>query len=182
MNAVPPAVTVAPGVAPAAASAWAEKLDPAPSMFPIVGLVSSVTPTLSNAAARAGAGRLDRAGGLHRLGLRADGEHGGRRQPPQGEVAVAGTVTVHACDTLAPGAMFPTVAPPAGATWKPLPALRYSVAPVNGVAHPSVRVVVTVSAAPASPADPDGDTASFAPEQAAVVPGTTVTVAGRLAR
>src|SRR5689334_15815328 len=58
VNASPPAVTVPPGVTPAAASAWADRLDPDPSMLPAPVLASSVVPTLASVAANDGAGTL----------------------------------------------------------------------------------------------------------------------------
>ena len=58
VNVSPPAVTVPPGITPAAASACADRLDPDPSMSPAPGVASSVVPTLFSAAANEGAGTL----------------------------------------------------------------------------------------------------------------------------
>src|SRR6266511_2082948 len=104
----PRKVTAAPGVTPTPASAWAEKLEPDPSMSPAAVLASSVIPTLLNAAASDAAGTfmvdvVRRPSGRPLSSLHT------ACQIRSAEVgASAGTPTVKVCVADCPGPMSPS--------------------------------------------------------------------------
>src|SRR5437762_14097021 len=116
VNASPPAVTVPPGVTPAAASAWADRLDPDPSMSPAPGLASSVVPTFVSVAANEGAGTLTVAVVRSPSLACASSVNTACTMTLALDVAVAGTVIVSGWLVDCPGARSPRSTGGAGLT------------------------------------------------------------------
>src|SRR2546421_4598943 len=107
VNVSPPAVTVPPGVTPAAASAWADRLDPDPSMSPAPGVASSVVPTLVSVAANEAAGTFTVAVVRSPSLVCVSSVNTACTMMLALDVAVAGTVMVNGWLTDCPGAGAP---------------------------------------------------------------------------